>query len=426
MSVPNGTIPDPVPDSVRDMLWSREFQNNPYPAYDLLRADASVHRVPTPLGVDMWVITRYDDVRLALSDPRFTKDPRNAPDILRKLGVETEGEGLTGRNMLNSDPPEHTRLRGVVTKAFTRRRVEALRPRIQEITDGLLGDLSTTDEVDVIAAFAFPLPVIVICELMGVPADRRDEFREWSIAVTTPPHDEESKQTRKAGTRALHGFFRDLVERRRPLLDRSVAADAQPDLVSALIVASEEEGRLDLDELIGTLTLMLVAGHETTVNLIGNGLLALMRHPGQQSLLRERPELLPGAIEELLRYDGPVERATMRVAVEDVELGGTVIPRGALISVAIGAADRDGSRFPGADVLDVTRRDNQHLASGHGVHYCAGAPLARLEGEIAFGALLRRFAVIEPACPIEELAWRPGVGSVLRGLLSLPVRLTAS
>ncbi|SDI22310.1 Cytochrome P450 [Sinosporangium album] len=425
MSVPSSPVPVPVPDSVREELSSPEFQADPYPVYGRLRAEAPVHRVETPIGVDTWMVTRYEDARAVLNDPRFTKDPRKAPDIMRKFGVP-EGEGLIQRSMLNADPPDHTRLRGLVTKAFTRRRMEALRPRIQRITDDLLDGIASGEEVDFIGAFAFPLPVTVISELLGVPAERMDDFRRWSAGIITPPFSEEAKRVRQEGVEELPRYFGELVEERRAQVDPSVPPGSQPDLVRALIAAYDQEGSLDHHELIGMLTLILVAGHETTVNLIGNGMLALLRNPEQLALLRERPDLLPGAVEEVLRYDGPVERATMRIALADVEIGGLTVPKGALVTVVIGAAGRDPGRFPDADVFDITREDNPHVAFGHGIHHCLGAPLARLEGQIALGTVLRRFPVIELVKPDEEPPRRFTVGNIVRGVQALHLRMHAN
>ncbi|MGI5131786.1 cytochrome P450 family protein [Pseudonocardia sp. CA-107938] len=403
-------------------LWSPEFRANPYLGYAQLREAGSVHRIVTPMGTESWLITRYEDARAALADPRFAKDPRYAPQWLRDLGVVGDDTGPTGVNMLNSDPPDHTRLRRVVGKAFTPRRVESLRPRIESITNLLLDAM--TGEADLIAEFAFPLPVTVISELLGVPPEDKDSFRAWTTAMITPPLAPEDRQLRNEGVAAIQRYLADLTEQRRAHFDPSLPRDAQPDLLSALLLATDQDDTLTERELQGTLMLLLTAGHETTVNLIGNGMLALLRHRDQLDTLLAQPELLPSAIEELLRYDGPVERGTLRIALEDVEIGGTTIPKGSVVSIALAAADRDPNRFPGADDLDITRRENQHLAFGHGIHFCLGAPLARLEGQIAFGELLRRFPGIQLACPPKELRWRPSAAGIFRGLQALPVKLS--
>jgi cytochrome P450 len=405
---------------------SDTFQADPYPTYGRLRSDAPVHRRRDPNGIEVWTVNRYEDARAALADRRLSKDPGPMRDAFRRIGIPLgdEDEGF-GHNMLNADPPDHTRLRRLVSKAFTPRRLEGMRRRVQEITDGLLDRVQSSGaaEIDLIDAFAFPLPVTVICELLGVPVEDRDDFRAWSNAMITPVVDLEGRVRQREGARAMRAYLTGLVERRRPRVRTDLPEEQQPDLVSALIAATDEEGALTHGELISMLVLLLIAGHETTVNLIGNGTVALLRHPDQLDLLRSRPDLLPSAVEELLRYDGPVQRATFRYASEDVEVGGVTIPRGGLVSVLIGSADRDGEEFDDPDELDITRTDNHHVAFGHGIHFCLGAPLARMEGQIAFGSLFSRFPDLSLACPPEDLVWRPT--GILRGLSSLPVRVAA-
>ena len=407
-------------------MWSDGFRADPYPAYAQLRAEAPVYRADSPLGVPAWLITRHEDARAALTDPRLAKHPRHAPPELLELGFLTaEGESPMGVNMLFTDLSAHTRLRKLVTKAFTRRRIEALRPRVQEITDALVGAMADQDEADLIASMAFPLPVTVICELLGVPVADREDFREWTRATISPPLTPEGLAQRLRGRQNLEQYLGELVARKRAGIDPGAAGDDQPDLVSALIVAVDERDQLSEQELLGMIQLLLVAGHETTVNLIGNGMLALLSHPDQLELLRARPELLPPAVEELLRYDGPVERSTMRFATDDVEIAGVRIPAGSVVSVVLAAADRDHAYVPDADRLDITRAHHGHLAFGHGVHFCLGAPLARLEGAIAIGSLLQRFPDLALACPPEELRWRGGgPTNNLRGLEALPLRLS--
>ncbi|MCI2422439.1 cytochrome P450 [Saccharopolyspora sp. K220] len=407
-------------------LWSPEFQADPYPAYAALRANSPVHRLTGPMGFETWLVTRYEDARAALADPRLVRDMAHAPKWLRDQGVVSdEGEGPLGTNVLSTDPPDHTRLRKLVAKAFTRRRVEQLRPRVQKITDALLAEMPAQgQQVDLLTALAFPLPITVICELLGVPTEDRADFRAWTTAFVSAPLTEEGAALREQARVARENYLTELIERTRARIDPSVAPDDQPNLVSALIVAADEHDRLSARELLGTIQLLLVAGHETTVNLIGNGMLALLTHPDQLALLRQRPELLPSAVEELLRFDGPVERATPRFAAEDVEIGGVTIPAGSVVSVVLGSADRDRAHISDGNRLDVTRTDRGHLAFGHGIHYCLGASLARLEGQIAIGAMLERFPDLALACRPEELRWRPGgAANVFRGLETLPLRL---
>jgi cytochrome P450 len=411
------TAPGAWPDDLED------FQADPYPSYASLREASAVRLVRQPNGLETWLITRYDDARAALADDRLARSWRPLDEPLRKSGLldDEQSRAGIGHTMLNSDPPDHTRLRGLVSKAFTPRRVELLRPRVHEIANRLLDTIAPRGEADLIDAFAFPLPVTVICQLLGVPVEDRRDFRAWVGAMVSGDFTKEAAAERLEGLRAVRQYLTDLVARRRPQLHADRPPDEQPDLVSALIAAHDEGGRLDERELIDTLGLLLVAGHETTVNLIANGILALLQLPDQRHLLWSRPELLTSAIEELLRYDSPVQQAPPRIAIEDVEIGGTVIPAGSLVTVLIGSADRDERRFTNADRLDVTRTPNAHVAFGHGIHFCLGAPLARLESQEAIGALLRRFPDIELAAPAADLRWR---GYALRSLNSLPVRFT--
>ncbi|MGH3801663.1 MAG: cytochrome P450 family protein, partial [Pseudonocardiaceae bacterium] len=314
-------------------------------------------------------------------------------------------------HMLNSNPPDHTRLRRLVTAAFTRRRVEQLAPRIQQITDELLDAMATAAQVDLVDAFAYPLPLTVICELLGVPTDRRAEFREWSSTVVNGVL--AGTDNYIAGCTAIVRYLRELVEAKR-------AATAE-DLLSALVAVRDGEDRLTEDELISMAFLLLVAGHETTVNLIANGVLALLTHPEQLALLRTQPDRLAAAVEELLRFDGALQLATFRRTAEPVNIGGVTIPAGEIVMPALLAANRDPACAAHPDVLDITRTDNPHLAFGHGIHHCLGAPLARLEGRIALGSLLARFPRLRLAVPAEQLTWKPSV--LINGLTLLPVAM---
>jgi len=387
---------------------------DPYPAYARLREEARVHRVGEANGLQSWRVNRYDDVRELLGDRRLSKDPRTARRELDRAGIAEQADPLD-RTMLSTDPPEHTRLRRVVSRAFTPRRVdERMRPVVQAITDGLLDEMAPRDEVDLIQALALPLPVHVICELLGVPEGDREQFRSWFTPDAAPGARE---GWWGAGGRYLAG----LVAERRRTADAGLAEDEQPDLISALVTAADDGDRLTEREVVGTLTLLLIAGHETTINLLASGMLALFEHPDQLRLLRDRPELAPSAVEELARYTNPVQRGSFRCAIEDVQIGDVTIPAGAVVSAGIASANRDPRRFADPDRLDIARADNHHLAFGHGIHFCLGAPLARVEGQIAFTSLLRRFPDIALACPLDEVRWRP-LG-FLRGLAALPVRL---
>ncbi|MFC5289095.1 cytochrome P450 [Actinokineospora guangxiensis] len=400
-------------------LHSPAFMANPFPGYAALRRESPVHHVAGPMGLGMWLITRHDDARAVLTDPRFSKNVRLAPDWLKVMGGGQGDEGLLGANMLNMDPPDHTRVRGLVVKAFSRRRMEALRPRVQQITDSLLDEVAQADSFDLIPTLAVPLPIIVICELLGIPVSDRTDFRRWTQMVLTPPLSPEAIAIRKDGNRAMEDYLTALLAERRARVNAGVDADAQPDMLDALLVASAEEGVLAVRELIGTVKLLLVAG-QNAGNLVGNGMLALLTHPDQLEALRDDPALLPGAIEELLRYDGPIERALPRFTTEDVEVGGVRIPAGSAVAVVLSSASHDtGAEHP--ERLDITREESAHLAFGGGIHYCLGAPLARIEGQIAIGTVLRRFPAIKIAADAAELKWTGRGLNFIRGLVSLPV-----
>ncbi|MFD1660075.1 cytochrome P450 [Streptomyces caeni] len=389
------------------------FVADPFPLYRQLREEGPVRRAVIAGGLEAWLVTRYEDGLAALCDPRLGSDIHDASDprLLRQLPA-TERESML-RTMLRADPPDHTRLRRLVSKAFTARRVAELRPRVQAITDGLLDAIVRAGRADLVADFALPLPVTVISELLGVPTADRYDFQRWTDDMILQGPEPPDPAVADAAWQQMRAYLTGLLDAKR--------ANAGDDLLSALITARDEERRLDEDELIAMAFLLLVAGYITTVNLIGGGIAALLAHPDQLRLLRDDPSLLPDAIEELLRYDGPVNPGIARFAREDVEIAGVTVPRGATVLVASAIADRDPARFADPDRLDITRRDNAHLAFGHGIHYCLGAPLARLEGQIAIGTALRRLPGLALAVPPGELRWRP---SGLRGPERLPVTFT--
>lgn len=404
--------------------FSEEFTSDPYPHYARIRDGAPIQPEVQPNGMISWVVSSYELVRQILTDPRFSSSLEHAdPENLRRGGVlGSGGETTLGPAMILSDPPVHTRLRRLVSRAFTPTRVEALRPRVQEVADRLLDAMAPRGRADLIEDFAEPLPVTVMCELLGVDTRAHGDFRWWLTAMLTTPTSPEEKERREQGARALAGFLGEQVARRQPLVNMELEEAEQPDLISGLIRARDGEGSLSAREVLGMMLQLFAAGYETTRNLIGNGMLALFRHPDQLKLLRQRPEVVSAAIEELLRYESPVPRASYRVAKEDVEIGGVRVPAGGLVSVLIGSANRDAHRFPDPDRLDITRRDNQHLAFAHGIHYCLGAPLARVEGEVAIGRLLRRFPNVRLAAEA-SIRWR-GSSIFLRGLEALPVEFT--
>lgn len=386
-------------------------RRDPYPAYARVREARGISR--SPLG--LFVASRYEDVALLLRDARFSANRshaapfrlirwmnRDAPDFLN----------LIDRNLLNLDAPDHTRIRALVNKAFTPRRVSALRPRIEALVEELLGGARARGELELVRDLAHPLPVIVIAELLGVPAADRDAFRDWSHGVAQiidPLNAERGMARARDAAAALAAYFRGMLAQRR--------AAPRDDLLSAMI-AAEQDGRvLGEGDLLSLCTLLLAAGHETTTNLIGNAALALLRFPEQAERLRGDPALLPTAVEEFLRFDSPVQ-FTDRVALEDVEIGGQRIPRGRPVALLLAAANHDPAQFAAPHRLDVARADNRHLAFGGGPHFCLGAPLARLEAEVAIGGLLRHFPKL--AGDPGSVRYRPSV--LLRGPIALPLR----
>lgn len=390
----------------------QEFYQDPGSVYARLPGGPA-RPVTMPDGRPGWLVTSYGDARALLADPRLSKDAKGVAGVL-PAGLEGAFASPLMANMLFSDPPDHTRLRRLVNKAFTVRQVERLRPRIEQTADRLLGGLPGGAPVDLVERYALPLPMIVICDLLGVPAADRDTFRDWTLRFVTDllPGEEDKAVTGLRMAQYLGG----LVEEKR--------ASPGDDLLSELVQVSDEDDRLAPGEILSMAFLLLTAGFETTVNLIANGLLTLLRHPDQLALVRSRPSLLPGAIEEFLRYEGPVHVATERFTTEPVLVGDTEIPAGQLVHISLLAADRDGERFADPGRFDVTRQPGGHLAFGHGVHHCVGAPLARMEGAIAIGRLLSRFPGLTPDGDLGRLRWHDS--TLMRGLRSLPVRLSGN
>jgi cytochrome P450 len=397
-------------------FYSREFIANPYDTYSYLRDASPVRRIYRA-GIPAWLVTGYDAVRQVLTDQRFVKESSRWP-----VPLEQADPGLgaivkyVGRHLLYADPPHHTRLRSLVSRSFTPRRVAELEPMVTTVVAQLVANLQERDEVDLIGWFAVPVAVTMICEMLGIPAAERKDFRRWSLPlisddqVGVPAADLE--EARQAAVTHLRDYLTELIAQKR--------ARPTADLLSGLVEARDGAGRMSETELVAMALLLLIAGHETTVNLIGNGMLALLRRPEQADLLRRRPELLPGAIEELVRYDGSIMIASLRLTGEPVELAGVSIPAGELVMAVLGAADRDPAQFAEPECLDVTRPGRPHLGFGAGIHYCIGAPLARMTGRIAIGALLQRFPDLTPAEPLDSLGWHTSIS--VRGLRRLPVR----
>ena len=384
---------------------SPAFRADPYPSYHLLRTHAPIF-FWAPWGI--WFLSRHEDCHALLRDNRLGRGPdrHGEPPPQQRPLVE-----MMDRWMLLMDPPDHTRLRSLVNRAFTPRVVARLRDDIQRVTDDLLDQTRERGEMDLIADLAYPLPVTVICRMLGVPAADHVAFHDWSdaIARSLDLTDDPAVYDRAArAAAALTGYLGDLLAERR--------ARPRADLLSALVAVEEEGQRLTTAELFATCALLLIAGHETTVNLIGNGARALLGHPDQWRRLREQPDLIPLAVEELLRYDSPVQ-FTARVVLEDVAYAGHVFRRGQQVGFLLGAANHDPAQFDAPDTLDIGRQENRHLAFGGGIHYCLGAPLARLEGEIAFATLARRLPTLTLAA--DTVTHRDNF--VLRGLEALPV-----
>jgi cytochrome P450 len=379
-----------------------------------LRAGCPVHKIDHPPGAEAYVVADYETVLQAFGDPLLSKSVDNTPDWFRDQ--LREASPVLIRNMITADPPEHTRLRKVVSKAFTARRMELLRPRIQDITDELIDDFPDSGEVDLMR-FAYTLPMRVICGFLGVSDSDRPQVQKDVVMLSEAPYpDEERNRLLRVASDKIERYLLDLLAARR--------ADPGEDLVSVLVRAADSDDVFTEDELVSTLVLLIIAGHKTTANLIGNGTQALLQRPDQLELLRSDPSLAPSAVEEFLRFESPVFRGTLRVATQDMRIGGVDIPRQAFVHLLLASANRDGAAFADSDRLDITRTPNRHMAFGHGAHFCAGAPLSRVEGSIVFPTLLRRLPGLRLAVPPEELEWVFD-NSTSRGLATLPIRYDA-
>ncbi|MFD9738778.1 cytochrome P450 [Umezawaea sp. NPDC059074] len=389
-----------------------EFKADAPARYAELRKLGPVHRSRFSNGIEGWLVVGHDAAQEALLHPALIKDATPSLEVLEAAGYTNHRTGVgLGGNMLVADPPDHTRLRKLVAGAFSPGRTRRLGPRVQEIADSLVDAIIGRGSADLVEEFTAPLPVAVISELLGVPVEDRADFRVWSSRMLGAP----SPEQREAGVN-LNRYLGELVEAKRREPDEA--------LLSALVaVSDEDDGRLSEVELVGTAALLVVAGHETTVNLLGNALVALLRAPEQAELLRERPSLVPGAVEEFLRYDSSVEHATPRYVEADVVLAGTAMRRGDVVMVALSSASRDVPVEGDPGVLDVAREGVRHLSFGYGIHYCLGAPLARLEAAVALETLLWRIPDLRPAGSLDELEWVPS--GIMRGPLALPVVFTA-
>ena len=391
------------------------FKADPFPFYARLRDEAPVVPVTVPRMGTVWLVTRYDDVAAVLRDERLLKNQRNAltAEQLKKVRTPPKMFAPLERGMLSLDGDDHDRLRALVHQAFTPRRIELLRAQAQVLADGLLDTAEQRGGgMDLIADYALPIPLVLVGRILGVPERDNAKFSAWSKTLI-------GTASRRNPLTAVPSVLRFLRYLRRLIAER--AEHPRDDLISAMVRAREGDDRLTADETLATIVLLLTAGHETTVNLIGSGVLALLQHPGQLTRLRDNPDLIKPAIEELVRFVVPAEQATQRYAREDVTVAGVTIPQGSTVLAVLASANRDGRFFDNPDTLDIARAPNRHLSFGQGTHYCLGAPLARLEAQVAIAALLRRAPRLRLAIVPEQLRWRGGI--ILRGLETLPVTL---
>ncbi|MFL6163187.1 MAG: cytochrome P450 [Jatrophihabitantaceae bacterium] len=399
----------------------RDFMQHPYGILERLRAQGPVHPLVFPHGAKVWLVTGYDDVRQLLSDPRVSKDGSRMNELFaRHSGQPVEEDGHAGvgfndelsQHMLNSDPPRHTRLRSLVSKEFTLKRMEAFRPRLEKVVDDLLDALDDAGPVvDLVAGFTLPLPIITICDLLGVPPEDQAIFRRWAVELVgagQPP------EVVEAASDHVMDYAKASIA--------SKQVEPGPDMMSALLRGKDED-RLTLDELIGMFFLFTIAGHVTSMHTLTNSIFSLLSHPDELARLRADMSLMHGAVDELMRFDGGVGVATFRFTKEEITLGEVTIPAGEILALSVNSAHRDSSRYPDPDRLDLTRRPTGILGFGHGTHYCIGAPLARIQSEVALTKLLTRYPDIQLAADPDTLEWENN--TLLRGLVELPVVLNA-
>ncbi|MGW5864821.1 cytochrome P450 family protein [Streptomyces sp. NPDC055239] len=382
--------------------YGQDFVDNPHPVYERMRARGPVHRVRTAASGEFWLVVGHEEARAALTDPRLSNDIRHS------AAWQDDGGNSIGLNMVQTDPPQHTRLRKLVAKDFTPRRIAELRPRVQRIADDLVDAMLPLGRADLLEAFALPLPLAVICELLGVPSGDRKMFHDWYLESTDFTRPEQAG----AAAQAMTGYLAELVAAKR--------LEPGADLLSALAGGLHaEDDRLSPEEMLGMAFLLLVAGYETAANLLSSGTLALLRHPEQLAALRADWSLLDNAVEEMLRYEGAVETTAFRYTKEPVEIGAVTVDRGESVAVVLAAASRDPRKFAEPDRFDIRRDARGHMAFGYGIHHCLGAPLARMQGVVAFRTLLERCPGLALDADPESLAWRPSL--MLRGLHQLPV-----
>jgi len=394
------------------------FRADPYPFYARMRREMPVFKTHIPgFGRDAYVITRYDDIAAALKNPALSSDMMRGRSVGGWSRFVPRSFRVMAKTMVTMDDPDHARLRNLVHKGFTPAMVERMTSRVHEITNELLAKMEGKQTVDLLNEFALPLPMAVISEMLGVPENQRAKFRHFMLHLLDgPPPSIWRLISGMRNNMRMINYLDGLINLRR----------REPDggLITALVSVEQSGDRLTQDELIGMVFVLLLAGHETTVNLLGNGVLALMDDRAQLDKLRANPNLIKTAIEELLRFTNPVQHSIIRTATADLEIDGTKIAAGERVVLMLAAGNRDETVFPNAESLDVARESNRHLAFGLGIHFCLGAPLARMEGSIALNALLSKYPDITLAIPRDKVKWRPN--SLLRGLAELPVRLGAS
>ena len=392
-----------------------DFMQHPYEILEQLRAEGPAQPLIFPHGAKVWLVTKYEDVRQLLGDPRVSKDGRCINQLFaRHSGVEELDEEVVddelAQHMLNSDPPRHTRLRSLVSKEFTLRRMEAFRPRLEVVADKLLDAMEGRDPVDLVEGYTLPLPIITICDVLGIPPSDQDLFRRWAVELVGAG---QAPGVVERATEECTAYARKSIEDKR--------ANPGEDMMSALIRGKEDD-RLTDDELVQMFFLFTIAGHVTSMHTLTNGIFALLTHPEEMARLKADMSLLPQAIDELQRFDGGVGVATWRFTKEEVTLSdGTVIPAGEILALSVQGAHRDGCRYEDANRLDLTRRPNGILGFGHGPHYCIGAPLAHIQSEVALTKLLTRFPDMRLAADPDSLPWERS--TLLRGLIELPVHL---
>ncbi|MEV8097545.1 cytochrome P450 [Kitasatospora sp. NPDC085879] len=403
-------LPEPVP------LYGREFKRDPYPLYRRLREEGPVHRVRFPSGIAAWLVTGYAAARDTLTDPRLGKNHALGNDTWRRLAsiMPEPQHSQLQVHLLHQDAPRHTAMRALLGDAFAPRRVAELRPRFQRLADALVDALPATGGADLVAGFAARFPFQVLAEVIGLPEELAARFdRDWGKVVQPVGPADPGRPAYEARLRALQGYIAEVVD-----AERGRAGDVDGNLLARL-VAAHDDGELTRAELDSMVFQLLVAGQEPVTNQISTMVMTLLRHPGQLDRLRAQPDLLPRAVEELLRHDGAFELTTWRFLAEDGELHGTRIPAGDSVIVSLAAAGRDGSHSPDADTLDLDRTPNAHLAFGHGAHFCPGAALARAELQIALGTLIARLPGLRPAGDLDAVEWIPAV--LARGVDRLPV-----